>query len=269
MDMKISNAQRKRDVLRCHICSEEFDMVSAIRRHYTEQHPGMKPFACESCGKRFDRKENLNRHVRIHTGDRRYICNHCGKGYTDPSGLKKHVLSKHSDIHYPCNVCNANFKSKDSLNRHLTKHLTEMKNKKDNDYNGLTTLDGNTGQSIKVFIQDPNDKSLTKNNISRNMLTSEEEEEISHGDSDKGLEQLQGVIQLQQYADSGAVQVQYIQVAHDESYDKERSITSSAEQQNLVIAAQVMSTSPLTEQAMSMNTQAVTTQLNRLDPTST
>ena len=261
------SAQRKRDVLSCHICNEEYDMVSAIRRHYSEQHPGMKPFACESCGKRFDRKENLNRHVRIHTGDRRYVCNHCGKGYTDPSGLKKHVLSKHSHIQFPCNVCNANFKSKDSLNRHLTKHLTELKYKKDkDDYNVLTKLsvDDDSGQTIKVFIQaqsgsDVDKKDMDDDDDSRqNILTTEGDVNSAQHvvSSDKGLEQLQEVIHLQQYADSGAVQVQYIQVSHNESHDKDADVTSSSEEQNHIIipiTAQVMSV----PQALPISTQQV------------
>ena len=114
--------QRKKNPLSCHLCNKDFEMVSAIRRHYAEEHPGMKPFACESCGKRFDRRENLNRHIRIHTGDKKYICEHCGKGYTDPSGLKKHCISKH--INLKCDICCVNsFKTKEALNKHIESHF--------------------------------------------------------------------------------------------------------------------------------------------------
>jgi len=124
----LNNITRKKDVMECHVCSDTFDMVAAMKRHYSELHPDTKPFSCDLCNKRFDRKENLSRHVRIHTGDRRYVCNHCGKGYTDPSGLKKHVIAKHASDLYSCDVCcNATFRSKDSLNRHLSKHLETIK----------------------------------------------------------------------------------------------------------------------------------------------
>ncbi|XP_047132971.2 myoneurin isoform X1 [Hydra vulgaris] len=113
---------RKKNTLQCHLCNNEFEMVSAIRRHYAEEHPGMKPFACESCGKRFDRRENLNRHIRIHTGDKKYVCEHCGKGYTDPSGLKKHCISKHAS--YKSELCNINlFKTNETLSKHIESHL--------------------------------------------------------------------------------------------------------------------------------------------------
>ncbi|XP_057315107.1 transcription factor Ouib-like [Hydractinia symbiolongicarpus] len=185
-EIKRKHIQRKRDVIVCHLCGEEFDMVAAVRRHYSDNHPGAKPFACDSCGKRFDRKENLSRHVRIHTGDRRYICNYCGKGYTDPSGLKKHVISKHSNINFPCEVCGMNFKTKDSLNRHLTKHLTDFKSRND-------------------IEQAKPDVELLQNS--------------SKGSQEnmQALQDAANVQQLQQYAGTSTVQVQYIQVTHDPS----------------------------------------------------
>ena len=113
--------------LHCHLCKIDFPLVSAFRRHYTDMHPGVKPFACDTCDKRFDRKENLMRHVRIHTGDRRYVCNYCGKGYTDPSGLKKHVINKHSsDPKFTCEHCNTSHVSKERLEKHFaTQHMVE------------------------------------------------------------------------------------------------------------------------------------------------
>lgn len=109
--------------MKCHVCGEQFEMISTIKRHYRENHPNMKPFACNMCGKRFNRKENLSRHIRIHTGDRRYVCKYCGKGYTDPSGLKKHIMARHSNTSYTCSLCsNATFTTKESLKRHVARH---------------------------------------------------------------------------------------------------------------------------------------------------
>ena len=116
--------------MNCHVCGEQFEMISTIKRHYRENHPNMKPFACNMCGKRFNRKENLSRHIRIHTGDRRYLCKHCGKGYTDPSGLKKHTMARHSNTSYTCSICNnATFTTKESLKRHVARHADKRRTK--------------------------------------------------------------------------------------------------------------------------------------------
>ena len=110
-------------------------------------HPGVKPFACDTCEKRFDRKENLMRHVRIHTGDRRYVCNYCGKGYTDPSGLKKHVINKHNDgPKFTCEHCSTVLVSKERLEKHFaTQHMAEFEMLTEDDHSKNKESDENDG----------------------------------------------------------------------------------------------------------------------------
>lgn len=224
--------------LKCHVCSEEFDLVTAFKKHYIDQHPGVKPFACDMCDKRFDRKENLSRHIRIHTGDRRYVCNYCGKGYTDPSGLKKHVFSKHSGMKFDCDICSVSYKSKEALSRHLTKHLSDhrLKDKKDNHYakkkdlvlhpedcqehlpeqsttNGVpparepVLLDANTNEDTSiVLLTDETDQGMS--------VVNQIESESSMRNNLKTTESLQNVVdQLQQFVDAegGEQVVHYVQ----------------------------------------------------------
>lgn len=231
--------------LSCHVCSQDFELVTAFKRHYSDQHPGVKPFACDMCDKRFDRKENLSRHIRIHTGDRRYVCNYCGKGYTDPSGLKKHVVAKHSGMKFSCNLCASSFKSKEALSRHLTKHLSDcrLNGKKDEHSSNKNNAVHNQQRTINTA---ENQSSLRKPLLETNtdedasivLMAAEEADQdmdvsgriesetnnIGDHDDDESLktttESLQNVVdQLQQFVDAeGSTTthqvVQYVQMSH-------------------------------------------------------
>ncbi|GFR99853.1 zinc finger protein 26 [Elysia marginata] len=74
----------------CHLCSLSFSLRANLVRHVTAVHENKRRFECEVCHKRFNQKNSLIVHRRIHTGEKPHTCHICGVSFSDPSTLHKH-----------------------------------------------------------------------------------------------------------------------------------------------------------------------------------
>jgi len=84
----------------------------------------VKPkYNCEFCGKLFAIKQNLVRHLYIHSNDKKFKCTTCGDLFKWPQSLKNHMESKHS-AKIPCEFCSVEFSSKATLYKHQKKAST-------------------------------------------------------------------------------------------------------------------------------------------------
>ena len=54
---------------------------------------------CPVCGKDMRQKNELQRHLRVHSGERPFVCNICQKGFTRKDSLKKHLYLVHKQTH--------------------------------------------------------------------------------------------------------------------------------------------------------------------------
>lgn len=84
-------------VLKCDYCEEKFrfnqQRIHHTRRHHTKE----KPFACDLCERRFEVKQELKRHLFVHTSVNRFECSYCGRKFKQKRYLLNHLKS-HSEL---------------------------------------------------------------------------------------------------------------------------------------------------------------------------
>ena len=119
-------------------CSAAFPTKSHLNRHVKAQHTkNEEEFDCDECGKKFNRHDNLLKHMRYaHNLKRKTLVlpgindelenfksSYCEKVYTQKFSLIRHMESKHSkERNYLCNICDKSFQRKDVLQVHQQNH---------------------------------------------------------------------------------------------------------------------------------------------------
>lgn len=80
---------------------------------------------CKECGKTFNRKDNLKRHMTVHTGEKPFQCKECDQGFTDKSNLKVHMRTHAGEVSYVCKYCKKCFNQQHHLTKHIYTHTGE------------------------------------------------------------------------------------------------------------------------------------------------
>ena len=112
--------------LTCKMCDKSFNKPRSYQKHLYD-HKDSK-HACNTCGKGFAFKSQLDAHIPTHSGVRTHLCPEwgCRKSFTHPGDLKKHVKT-HSKKWWRCEVAGCNYKNRDwrNLNSHKISHSTK------------------------------------------------------------------------------------------------------------------------------------------------
>ncbi|KAL7407552.1 hypothetical protein ABVT39_010014 [Epinephelus coioides] len=120
----VINLNTGKKPLKCDICGKDFECKSKLQRHLNS-HTGEKPFSCETCEKRFSEKSVLKKHCRIHTDEKPHTCNVCGRAFRHNSVLLVHMRTHTGEKPYTCNVCGRAFGHSGVLLVHMRTHTGE------------------------------------------------------------------------------------------------------------------------------------------------
>ncbi|XP_055498008.1 LOW QUALITY PROTEIN: zinc finger and BTB domain-containing protein 37 [Leucoraja erinacea] len=80
--------------LTCLYCGKSFNQKGSLDRHM-RLHMGITPFVCRICGKKYTRKDQLEYHIRKHTGNKPFHCHVCGKSFPFQAILNQHFKKNH------------------------------------------------------------------------------------------------------------------------------------------------------------------------------
>ena len=112
--------------VKCDICDSTF--VKAVLKRHIKTHQDIQ-LPCEACGTVFNRKDNLNKHMKLcgtnmtrvraaPTGE--FKCDTCEKVLTNKTNLKQHKRTHARKLRqFDCKFCEKVFTSNQSLGKHV------------------------------------------------------------------------------------------------------------------------------------------------------
>ena len=118
-------SQRGNHTLSCHICFKTFQKKQNLNIH-VKLHTTARPFDCVICRKRFKTKPKLKNHMVTHSNERPHQCKMCQKSFKSKECLSSHYMHVHSNIkRHVCKECNKSFAKPAELKLHMLKHESD------------------------------------------------------------------------------------------------------------------------------------------------
>jgi len=108
----------------CTYCPKSFVTKQQLERHILV-HTGEKPFICAYCKKRFVAKASLVAHEENHLGTHRFKCEPCNKPFSFKADYEFHRRTHTDENPLKCRFCNKCFIHRQSLKIHIRTHTGE------------------------------------------------------------------------------------------------------------------------------------------------
>lgn len=101
----------------CKKCNFILENVDKFENHNISLHGY---FTCLICLATFTSRNNMKRHIRLHTGVKPYSCHQCSESFSRNDDYKRHIL-RHGFHKFRCVVCNAEFSERNIIKTHMLK----------------------------------------------------------------------------------------------------------------------------------------------------
>jgi hypothetical protein len=115
----------------CTCCTRKFFKKIDLIRHM-KLISGEISYTCAICSKQCQSTMDLKLHERSHSNDiRTYVCTYenCGKAYKTPAARSAH-MENHAEGQYNCQFCDRAFKKRVLYQRHIKRHVDNSTSKK-------------------------------------------------------------------------------------------------------------------------------------------
>lgn len=108
-------------VYTCSTCDLQLSTAAEYREH-TKTHYD-KRFLCKKCNTWFPLRTSLEKHLLFHESEQQKPeCPHCGRTYQSRWNLRRHIRGMHDKVVYMCDICGKAFARSDVLQAHVAKH---------------------------------------------------------------------------------------------------------------------------------------------------
>ncbi|KAI8423065.1 hypothetical protein MSG28_014150 [Choristoneura fumiferana] len=117
-----SSRDHKNVRIQCTICNRL--LTAQLYKRHLIRHQTASHLICEVCGKLY-RKDNLVRHLQLHSFDLPFQCQSCPYRGRFMESLRIHMRTHTGDKPFSCDKCQLRFLTRSNLNRHLLTHKKE------------------------------------------------------------------------------------------------------------------------------------------------
>ncbi|XP_059192786.1 zinc finger protein OZF-like [Centropristis striata] len=118
------NTDQGKKSFKCDTCGKDFNHKGNLQRHQRNIHKDNRPFTCKISGKHVQ-STSLVSHMRIHTVEKPFTCKICGWGFRCNSRLKQHSTIHTGEKPYSCKTCGKDFRQHSNLVLHMRIHTGE------------------------------------------------------------------------------------------------------------------------------------------------
>ncbi|XP_063911194.1 gastrula zinc finger protein XlCGF57.1-like [Zophobas morio] len=114
-----------RETFKCEICDYTSKYKLSVKTHTIRKHTKDFAYKCETCGKKYPTKSQLEIHEKINHQGLCHVCKTCGKVFKSEGFFKKHCKAHDPDYIkevFTCEICSTVLRKAEAYRNHMQRH---------------------------------------------------------------------------------------------------------------------------------------------------